>query len=48
LNKYYLKYFIIIKKGKIEAEFKLMTEKEAEEHPAGKGRNEPDALPEPR
>jgi len=25
-----------------------MTEKEAEEHPAGKGRNEPDALPEPR
>lgn len=34
--------------GKVEAEFKLLSEKEAEEQPAGLGREAPDALPEPQ
>jgi len=37
-----------LNKGKFEAEFKLLTEKDALEQPAGEGRNEPDKLPEPR
>lgn len=34
-------------KGKLEAEFQLLSEQQALEKPAGLGRNEPDALPEP-
>ena len=34
-------------KGKVEMQFTLLSEKEAEEHPAGEGRNPPEALPPP-
>ena len=35
------------KKGKVEAEFRLLTEKEALEDPAGEGHEPPNALPVP-
>jgi hypothetical protein len=38
---------LLCEKGKVEAEFVLKSEKEAEEDPAGLGRNEPNALPNP-
>ena len=38
----------VFNQGKVEAELILMTAEEAEEQPAGKGRDEPDALPEPK
>lgn len=34
--------------GKVEAELHLMTSEEAEKHPAGLGRNEPDPLEKPK
>ena len=34
--------------GKVDAELQLLTAQESEERPAGKGRNEPDALPPPK
>lgn len=34
--------------GKLEAEFELLTEEEAEKKPAGKGREEPEPLPKPK
>jgi hypothetical protein len=34
--------------GKLEAEFALLTEEEANERPAGRGREEPDPLPAPQ
>lgn len=34
--------------GKVEAELHLLTSEEAEQNPAGYGRNEPDALEKPR
>lgn len=36
------------KKGKVEAQFILLNEKQVEEKPAGRGRSEPDPLPEPK
>lgn len=38
---------IKIKKGKVEAHFILLNEKQVEERPAGLGREAPDPLPEP-
>ncbi|RNA44743.1 otoferlin-like isoform X1 [Brachionus plicatilis] len=40
-------YVIDFDNGKLEAEFQLLSEQQALEKPAGFGRNEPDALPEP-
>lgn len=34
--------------GKVEAELHLMSGEEAEKHPAGAGRNEPDPLEKPK
>lgn len=34
--------------GKVEAEIHLLTKEEAEQNPAGYGRNEPDALEKPK
>lgn len=34
--------------GKVEAEFHLLTKAEAEQNPAGLGRNEPEALEKPK
>lgn len=34
--------------GKVEAEFHLLSKEEAEQNPAGFGRNEPDPLEKPR
>jgi hypothetical protein len=34
--------------GKVEAEMHLFTSDEAEKHPAGQGRNEPDPLEKPK
>lgn len=34
--------------GKVEAEFHLLTKEEAEQNPAGYGRNEPDPLEKPK
>lgn len=34
--------------GKVEAELHLMTTEEAEKHPAGLGRSEPDPLEKPK
>ena len=34
--------------GKVEAELHLMSAEEAEKHPAGAGRNEPDPLEKPK
>lgn len=39
-------YFIF--QGKVEAELHLMSSEEAEKHPAGLGRNEPDPLEKPK
>lgn len=39
---------LIITQGKVEAEFHLLTAEEAEKHPAGAGRNEPDPLDKPK
>lgn len=37
-----------VNQGKVEAELKLLTAEEAEKIPAGRGREEPDPLPEPK
>ena len=34
--------------GKVEAEFHLLSKEEAEQNPAGHGRNEPDPLEKPK
>lgn len=34
--------------GKVEAEIHLLTKEEAEQNPAGYGRNEPDSLEKPK
>ena len=36
------------KKGKVEAQFIFLNEKQVEAKPAGRGRSEPDPLPEPK
>ena len=43
-NKIKIKNF----KGKVEAEFIILNEQNANEQPAGLGRNEPDPLPDPK
>lgn len=35
-------------KGKVEIEFELVTEEEADKDPVGLGRSEPHALPKPK
>ena len=35
-------------KGKVEAELQLLTQEEADKSPAGRGREEPDPLPDPK
>lgn len=37
-----------VPQGKVEAELHLLTVEEAEKHPAGMGRNEPDPLDKPK
>lgn len=39
---------VYIFQGKVEAELHLFTKEEAEKHPAGLGRNEPDPLEKPK
>jgi hypothetical protein len=41
-------YLVSFLKGKLEAEFVLLTEEQAAQNPAGLGREEPNALPEPK
>ena len=38
----------LTEQGKVEAELRLLTLEEAEKSPAGKGRADPEGLPEPK
>jgi len=40
--------YLLELQGKVEAELHLLTTEEAEKHPAGLGRNEPDPLEKPK
>lgn len=40
--------FLCLQKGKVEAEFHLVTAEEAEKYPVGRARKEPEPLPKPK
>lgn len=48
LFKILVKYTLFHCKGKVEAEFELLTTDEADQNPVGLGRSDPHALPQPR
>lgn len=47
-NKGITNSIFVIFQGKVEAELHLYSQEEAEKHPAGQGRNEPDPLEKPK